>query len=80
MKYILALHALEAGDHISDGVIPDVAHMQFTTGIGKHGEAVEFLLPAILCDLEAFVVVPILLDAGFNQLRLVLGFHCVCRA
>ena len=33
--------ALEAGDHIADGVIPDVAHVEVAGGIGEHDEVIK---------------------------------------
>ena len=43
LQHILAQHALVAADHIADGVVAHVAHVQPAAGVGEHGEAVELL-------------------------------------
>ena len=43
-----ALHALVARNHVGDGVVAHVAHVKLAAGVGKHGQAVEFISRIIL--------------------------------
>ena len=52
MEDIEALHLLIPGHHIPNGVIPYMAHMDLSRGIGKHFKKVILLFSRILCHLK----------------------------
>ena len=56
LQYIFALHALIASNDIGDGVIANMAHVQFATGVGEHGEAVKFFsrIVSLYCEAPRF--------------------------
>ncbi len=65
------LHALVAGDHVTDGVVAHVPHVDAARGVGEHLEHVVFF-PAGLCvDLEGLVPLPALLPFAFDGLEIV---------
>ena len=79
LQHVAALHALVTGDCIGDGVIADMAHMQLAAGIGKHGQAVEFLPPRILAHGKAVIFLPKCLRGLFHFRWIVTLFHArVC--
>jgi len=75
LQHVFAQHALITGDHITDGVVAYMPHVQFAAGIGEHGQAVEFLPLRVFSSFEALVFIPVLLGADFNCCGIVLGFH-----
>ena len=75
LQDIAALHALVAGDHVADGVVAHMPHVQPPAGIGEHGEAVVFFPPRILGDPEGPVRFPILPGLGLDFLRSVDDIH-----
>ena len=75
MQYVLTLHTLVARNHVGDGVVAHMAHMQLAARVGEHGEAVEFFLTAIFNDFEALVLIPILLGFCFDLRGNVLLLH-----
>ena len=66
LEHVLALHALEARDHVADGVVAHVAHVQLARGIRKHAQAVEFFPRGIFHRFEAFVFVPVFAGGLFD--------------
>ncbi|MCY1184915.1 hypothetical protein D9M73_256480 [compost metagenome] len=75
MQNVLALHALVAADHVADGVVAHVAHVQLAARVGEHRQAVELVLAGDFLDAEGVVFVPELLGLGFDFERLVLLVH-----
>ena len=76
LQHVPAQHALVAGDHVADGVVAHVAHVQPPAGIGEHGQAVVFRAARLLAHGEGALLVPITLCFRFNNLRIVrLGDH-----
>ncbi len=43
VQHIESLHPLETGDHVTDSIITDVAHVNPTRRIGEHLQQVVFL-------------------------------------
>lgn len=39
---------MKAGNDITDAVHSDVSHVEFTTGVGKHGQYIELLLRVLV--------------------------------
>ena len=37
------MHTLITGDHIANGVVANMPHMELSAGVGEHGEAIVFL-------------------------------------
>lgn len=75
MQDVLALHALVTADHIADAVITHVAHVQSARRVGEHAQAIELFLAGILGDLEALIVIPVLLGLGFDLIGAILCVH-----
>ena len=75
LQDILAEHALIAADHIADGVVAHMAHMQRSRWVWEHRQAIEFRLRGIFLRHERLVVVPELLRGGFHRLEFVGCVH-----
>ncbi len=75
LQDVFAQHALVARNHIANGVVTHVAHVQAARRIGQHRQAVVFIFAFLLGHFEGFVFVPVLLDAGFYLFRAVLLLH-----
>ena len=71
LQHVLALHALVAADHVADGVVAHVAHVQGAGRVRQHREAVELRLGRVLVHLVGALCVPVLLRGGFHRLRLI---------
>ena len=52
-----------------------MSHMEPTTRVGEHGEAIELLFAGVLGDFKTFGFLPVVLDFFFNLVGLVLFFH-----
>ena len=76
MQDILALHTLVARNHIGDGVIAHMAHVQFAAWVGKHGETVKFLPGRVFTDPETLAFLPVLLGALLNVAWQILFIEC----
>ena len=46
-EYVVALHAQLAREHVVDGVVAHVAHVQLAAGVRQHGAGVEFFAAAV---------------------------------
>ena len=76
LQYVPAQHPLITRDHITDGVVADMAHVQPPTGIRKHAQAVIFLAAGLLAHGEDPLFIPMVLRFRFDDLRVVrLGDH-----
>ena len=78
LQNIFAQHALITGDHIGNAVVANVPHVQLATGVGEHGQAVVFLAALVLDSGEAALLLPVLLDAGFNIAGGIVVIHWRC--
>ncbi|MND77976.1 hypothetical protein D3C80_696800 [compost metagenome] len=75
LQHVLALHALVAGDHVADGVVAHVAHVQLAARVGEHRQAIEGVLAGLLTHFKGFVRVPVGLRGGFDFAGLILFVH-----
>ena len=75
LQHVLALHARKAREHIADGVVAHMSHVQATRGVREHREAVELLARRILLGGEAALGVPMLLCRALDDRRLVTLIH-----
>ena len=75
LQDVPAPHALVARDHIPDGVVADVPHVELPARIGEHREAVELLAPGVLGGAEYPRLLPAALDGGLDVLWAILWFH-----
>jgi hypothetical protein len=66
MQHVFAQHALITRDHIRDGVVAHMPHMQTTAGVGEHGQAVKFFLSGVFRHLKTAVLLPERLSGGFD--------------
>ncbi len=77
LQHVLALHALVAADHVADGVVAHVAHVQRAGRVRQHGEAVELRPRRVLLHRVGALRVPVALRGGFHRLRAIGGFILV---
>ena len=75
LQDIPAPHALVARDHIPDGVVADMPHVELPARIGEHRETVKLLAPGILGGAEYARLLPAALDGGLDVLWAILWFH-----
>ncbi len=68
---MLALHALKAGDNISDGIVTDMPHVEIPARVGEHREAIKLLFAGVFEGFETGVGVPIFLSRGLHGGRIV---------
>ena len=74
LQHVPALHALEAADHVADGVVAHMAHVQRAGRIRQHRQAVELGLAGLFGHFIGALRVPVLLRGGLHRLRAVGGF------
>ena len=75
LQHVLALHALVAGDHVTDGVVAHVAHVQLAARVGEHRQAIEGVLARLFTHDKGFLRVPLGLRGGFDITGRVLFVH-----
>ena len=75
LQYILTQHALIARHHITNGVIAHMAHVQLSTGIGKHRQAIVFFLIRLFADDKGFMLIPEFLSGAFTGFGVVILIH-----
>ncbi len=71
LQHVVAGHALVAADHVGDGVVAHMAHVQRTGRVRQHRQAIELGFLRVLVDLEGAGGIPELLGGGFDLLRVV---------
>jgi hypothetical protein len=71
LQHVAAVHALEAADHVADGVVAHVPHVQRTGGIRQHRQAIELRTGIVLPHLVRAARIPVSLRGGFQRARLV---------
>ena len=59
-------HHLVAGDHVADGVVPHVSHVESSGGVGEHGEAVKLPPRPVVLGGKGSGGVPLRLNAPLN--------------
>ena len=78
VQHAEALHPTHTGDHIGDGVVAHVAHVQVAGGVGKHGQGIVFrlirFLGGLIQTLLSPSLLPLFLDVGWVITRL----HVTC--
>ena len=72
MQNVETLHAFITGNNIADGVITDMADMNFTGRIRKHLQQIVFFLLRIFSNFEGIFIFPFFLPFLFNCNRFVL--------
>jgi hypothetical protein len=75
LEHVIALHALEARDHVADGVVAHMAHVEPPAGVGKHRQAIELGARRVLGHAVAARGLPFGMGSPFNGMRVVDGFH-----
>ncbi len=75
LQHAPALHHLKARQHVADGVIAHVAHVQRARRVREHGQAVELLARAVVGRREGVILLPPGLDLGFDRGGVVLAIH-----
>ncbi len=75
LQHVFTEHTLVAGNHITDGVVAHVTHMQTSAGVGEHRQAIEGVFACLLGHFKGFLLSPVALSGGFNVARLILFVH-----
>ena len=75
LQHVAALHALEAADHVADGVVAHMSDMQRTGGIRQHRQAIVLLAPVLFGHFECPGSGPIVLRGLFHGARIVVVAH-----
>ncbi|MNQ46919.1 hypothetical protein D3C85_607460 [compost metagenome] len=75
LQHVLAEHALVAGDHVTNGVVAHMAHVQLAAGVGEHRQAIEGFLAWLFAHYKGFLRVPVGLRGGFDFAWLILFVH-----
>jgi len=71
LQHVLAQHALVAADHVGDGVVAHVTHVQRTGRVRQHGKAIILLAGRVFLHLVGALLVPEALRAFFHGGRVV---------
>jgi len=75
MQHVKSVHSLIAGHHVADGVVADVAHVNFARRIRKHLQYVVFFLFRVFSYPEQAFFIPDSLPLGLNHFRIVSFLH-----
>ncbi len=75
LEHVKPLHAVVAGQHVADGVVAHVAHVQLPGRVREHGQAVVLGPGRVLRSAEDLFFLPMLLGFRFDDLRAVMGVH-----
>src|SRR5690606_2076069 len=75
LQHVPALHALVAADHVADGAVAHMAHVQATTRVGEHRQAIEFFLAGLFAGLARLRLLPVLLGLLFYLFGTIVIFH-----
>ncbi len=75
LQHVLALHTLVACNHVADGVVAHVPHVQLAAGVGEHRQAIEGVLAWLFAHFKGFLRVPVGLRGGFDLAGLILFVH-----
>ena len=74
-EHVEALHPQMTGQHVVDGVVAHVPHVQLAAGVGQHGAGVELLLARVFGHAVDITRVPIGMGRGFHLGGDVLFIH-----
>src|SRR5205823_6082873 len=75
LQHVVSLHAQVARQHVADGVVAHVAHVQAPGRVRQHRQAVELRPRRILTRLEGAPLVPILLRGALDGRGIVALLH-----
>ncbi len=79
VQHVEALHALEAGHHVADGIVAHVPHVDVARRVGEHLQHVVLGLVGVVVAVEGAAFFPDALPFGFDGLGIVFhaafGFH-----
>ena len=75
MQYVEAPHGAEPGDHVADGIVAHMTHVQVARRIGEHFQHIGFWFSFFFFAFERFMLFPILLPFGFNGMGCIFLFH-----
>ena len=75
LEHVVPAHAMEAREHVADGVVAHVAHVQLPRRIGKHRQAVVLRLARLLDGARTAGGGPCCLRGTLHVRRVVLRLH-----
>ena len=73
VKYIFSAHPFISGNHITDGIVSHMAHVDFSRGIRKHLQKIIFFFRGFFQYFENIVFIPVFLPFRLNFMRVI--FH-----
>ena len=73
LQHVVAAHAVEAGQHVADGVVAHMAHVQLARRVGEHRQAVVLRAARVFDRPEGVRRVPVLPGDGLDGGRRVGG-------
>ncbi|MDT4854471.1 hypothetical protein FQZ97_887750 [compost metagenome] len=71
----MTVHAQVAREHVVDGVVAHMAHVQLAAGVGQHGAGVELLLAGLLGHAVGVVGVPVGVRGALDVFVLIGRLH-----
>ena len=74
-QHVVTVHAQVAREHVVDGVVAHMAHVQLAAGVGQHGAGVELLLAAVFGDAVGVDGVPVGVRGALDVLVGVFVLH-----
>src|SRR3989337_2550282 len=77
MQNVVSPHALVTSNHVTDGIVAHMAHVNTARGIRKHLKHVIFRFPLLFGSPEGIIFLPKLLPLLFYIFGLVTRFHAV---
>jgi|GEM_PF-2182218 len=75
LQHVVALHAVVAGEHIADGIVAHMSHVQLARRIGKHRQAVVLRPVAARDGTESLRGIPVGLCGPLDFVRKVFFLH-----
>src|SRR5699024_8027666 len=75
LRHIATAHALIARNHVANGVVAHMPHVQLPAWIRNHAQAVEWLAIRIFRDPESVTCMPARLNRRLDLLETIFVFH-----
>ena len=66
LHHVVALHVVVAAQHVADGVVAHMPHVQLAGRVGEHRQAIVFRFGAVFVGAEHLRGFPLLLGGGFD--------------
>ncbi len=74
-EHVVTVHPKMAGEHVVDGVVAHMAHVQLARGVGQHGAGVELFARFVFAHAVGVGALPVGLRGGFHRAGVILLVH-----